>query len=192
MYSSELETVRKFKSTLYNECFGYRFLEALRNHVQHCSLPIQIITFNSGFIDKDPKNHVQFSVAPQATYETLAADAEFKKAILEELKSFGGKIDLRLPIREYVSCVVQLHGEVRKVLSKIVDESRSFYLAAVKEYSVIGGQPVKFPKLQSKEDNGAPLETIHLISDFLNHYDSLHKRNSNLRDISKSFVSNAI
>jgi hypothetical protein len=37
--SDELQTIKQFKAKLYDNCFGYRFLEALRNHVQHCDFP---------------------------------------------------------------------------------------------------------------------------------------------------------
>jgi hypothetical protein len=190
--SVELETIKKFKNGLYDSCFGYRFLEALRNHVQHCGLPIEIITFNSGFVGRDPKNDVQFSVIPNTTLETLASDKEFKKAILDEVKSLGEKIDLRLPIREYVSCIVSLHDEVRKVFSKVISDSKESYSKAVKKYSMIDEHAVRHPRLECHTDSGKVEETVHLILDFLDRYELLHGQNSNVRNVTKSFVSNVI
>jgi len=112
--------------------------------------------------------------------------------MLDEIKALGGQIDLRLPIREYVSCLVKLHQEVRKVFSKIIIESREFYSKAVKEYSAIGGQAIQHPRLECCKDSGEVDERVDLITDFLNRYDILHRQNSQARNISKSFVSNFI
>jgi hypothetical protein len=131
--SSELEAIKKFKNGLYDKYFGYRFLEALRNHAQHCGLPVQMITFNSGFVDGDRKKHIQFSVIPQTMFDELAANKNFKKSILDEIKSLGDKVDLRPLIREYISCIIQLHGEVRNIFSKVISNSRELYSKAVEE-----------------------------------------------------------
>ena len=190
--SQELEGIKKSKGEMYDSYFGYRFLEVLRNHVQHCALPVEIISFHSGLVDQDLNGNVQFSVIPRTTLDNLAANKDFKKSILDEIKALGGQIDLRLPIREYVSCLVKLHQEVRKVFSKIIIESREFYSKAVEEYSTIGGQVVQHPRLECCKDSGEVDERVELIINFLNRYDILHRQNSQARNISKSFVSNFI
>ena len=77
--SNELQAIKQFKNKLYDTCFGYRFLEALRNHVQHCDLPIEVITFNSKLVDREKMPQVQFSVIPQASLEALSENGNFKK-----------------------------------------------------------------------------------------------------------------
>ena len=151
-----------------------------------------MITFNSGLVDGDPQKHVQFSVIPQTMFDELAANKNFKKSILDGIKSLGDKVDLRPLIREYIACIVQLHGEVRNIFSKIISNSRQVYSKAVDEYKTIDSHAVKFPKLQCCKDSGEVDEKVELILDFLNSYDILHRRNSSLRNIAISFVSNAI
>jgi hypothetical protein len=77
----------------------------------------------------------QYSIVPQTTLDNLAANEVFKQSILNEIKSRGEKIDLRPPIREYISCLVRIHAELRKIFSEIFNRSRSIYSEAVKEYS---------------------------------------------------------
>ena len=191
--SSELDAIKKIKNELYDNCFGYRFLEALRNHVQHCGLPVQIVTFHSGLVDGDLKSDIQFSVIPYTSLDTLAADKDFKKGILDEIKSIGEKIDLRRPIREYVSCIVRLHREVQKVFSKVITDSKEFYSKAIEKYSTIDGHTVQHPKLICCKDSEEVEEEVHLISHFLDRYDVLNRQNLNVgNNISKSFVSNVI
>lgn len=191
-HSAELEAVKKFKNSLYDTCFGYRFLEALRNHVQHCGLPVQIIAYNSKFVEQNQKRGTQFSVAPHVALDVLEDNEGFKKSVLDEAKSHGKQIDLRLSTREYISCIVRLHDELRKVFSKKISDARDYYSIAVQEYSVINGHSVQFPKLQSCEDSGVVRENVELITEFFEVYDNLNRRNSNVRDISRFFVSNAI
>jgi hypothetical protein len=190
--SAQLEAIKKFKHGLYDNYFGYRFLEELRNHVQHCGLPVQMIRFGERLAERKEGDQIEFTITPKFTLDYLEGGDKFKKSILEEVKSRGGKIDLRKPTREYISCLVRLHGELRKTFSEIVSNSRSFYFEAVKEYSLIGGFALQFPRLQCVDDSGAVKEQIDLITDFLNVYDTLHKRNSNVKDITMSFASNAL
>lgn len=76
--------------------------------------------------------------------------------------------------------------------SKIIKDSRELYSKAVREYSAINEQAVRYPKLECRKDSGEVEEAVHLILDFLERYDILHRQNSEVRNFSKSFVSNAI
>ena len=187
----ELKNIRRFRHELYDNNFGYRFLEALRNHVRHYGLPIEIIMFHSGAADEQLTS-IRFSVTPYAIFDALAANKDFKKSVLNELKSVGGKIDLRLPVREYVACLVKIHHEVRRIFSTVIRDSREVFSKAVEEYSVFNGQVLKHPKLERIEGVGKVNEQVDLIKTFLNSYDVLYRQNSQVRRVSESFVSNAI
>ena len=50
--SQQLADVKAIKNELYDSCFGYRFMEVLRNHVQHSGLPVHIIDYR-GFAGKE-------------------------------------------------------------------------------------------------------------------------------------------
>lgn len=193
--SPELEAIKKFKNSLYDTYFGYRFLEALRNHVQHCGLPVRIIRYSSESVETKKGEQIQFSIIPQASLDDLSANQDFKKSILNEIKSrgdIGDIIDLRPPVREFVSCLIRLHKELCSVFGDVVNCARSFYAEAVKEYSVIDGHLVQFPKLRCTDESGFVNDNIDLITDFLEVYDILHRRNSNMTDITKSCASNAL
>lgn len=190
--SEELQAIKEFKKKLYDKHFGYRFLEALRNHVQHCELPVEIVTFNQKLVDRDKTAQIQFSVIPQASLKALAENNDFKKSILIELEDGPENIDLRPPVREYVSCLASLHKELGRVFSPVAEKSRNYYQDAIKEYSTIDGKVVQFPKFIFSDDAGLKQRTVELYGGFLEIYDNLKRRNDNVKDVSKSFASNAV
>ena len=190
--SGELQSIKQFKNSLYDSCFGYRFLEALRNHVQHCDLPIETVTYNSKLVDREKTPQIQFAVIPKASLEALSENNDFKKSILEELKSGPEKIDLRPHIREYISCLTILHKEIKKVFSSVEDRNRNYYQDAIKEYSAFGDKTVLSPRFVMLNDSGLTERTVELYEGFLEIYDTLKKRNANAGDISKTFASNSI
>jgi len=44
---NEYDQFDQFRKGIYDSNFGYRFIEALRNHVQHNELPIHIVMFHN-------------------------------------------------------------------------------------------------------------------------------------------------
>jgi hypothetical protein len=77
--SGELDAIKNFKSSLYDSHFGYRLLEALRNHVQHCSLPVSEIVFKHDRQETKEGPHIQVSVMPQLSFNTFRTGEGFKK-----------------------------------------------------------------------------------------------------------------
>jgi hypothetical protein len=189
--SPELERVKKFKNDLYDTHFGYRFCEELRNHAQHCALPVQMISYQQSRAGKT-QDQVQITIAPRMNTTDLDSAERFKKSILEEIKSQGGKIELRQPIRDYIFCLTLLHNELRTVFGSKLTQARRTYSEAVKKFSTMGGFSVEHPRLEALNENAKVDDRVDLITDFLDKLDELHKRNSSVFDISKTFVSNAI
>lgn len=190
--SEELKSIKKFKANLYDSHFGYRFLEALRNHVQHCDLPIETLTYNSKLVDREKAAQVQFSVIANTSLESLAENDDFKKTILKELDNGQDKIDLRPHVREYVSCLISLHKQLEKLFSLQFENARNHYQEAIKEYSIMDGKSVEHPRFVFFDEAGLKERTVELYAGLLEIYDTLKRQNENARDISKSFVSNVI
>lgn len=189
--SAQLERVKNFKSSLYDKYFGYRFFEAMRNHVQHCALPVQIITYSE---KHDPQKDTcyKITIAPKMTLEDFEGVESFKKSILEEVKGMGGKVDLRYPAREYLFCLVLLHKELRASLAPALEPARAVYMEAITQYSKAGDYQLEHVHLQRLSSTGVMAEQIDLITEFVDAYDNLYKLNSSIPDILKASVSNAI
>jgi hypothetical protein len=190
--STELASFRKLRKDLYGSHWGYRLMEAIRNHVQHAGLVAHGITHSMSSVDGRLKNYTQQTVSPTTNAETLATNPDFKKSVLEELRRFKQPIDLRPPLREYVSCLVRLHEHVREIMRARLEEDREVYEAAVKEFATVSGKAVSFARLRVLNDDRTIKEERPLVTEFLGYHDLLRKRFSARSDLERICASNSI
>jgi hypothetical protein len=108
------------------------------------------------------------------------------------MQSGPREIDLRPHVREYISCLVQLHKEIELALTPTVQQSRTYFESIINTYSKHEEKPVSHLRFILLNDNGKKIKTIELYNGFLEIYDTLKMRNKNIRDVTKSFVSNII
>lgn len=188
--SSQLSSIKVYKNEFYDECFGYRFMEALRNHVQHAGLPVHIITYGSKWIRDENQQDAEFTVLPFSKVSILKENKSFKKAILGELEKADEQVDLRAPIREYVSCLVKLHDRLRETLADKLNEDRNFYESAISDYSTIDGEAVSHPHLIRLNATGEFVEKVGLITNPLEYLDFLLDKNKVNDHLLNSFSSN--
>lgn len=90
----------------YDASFAYRFLEALRNHVQHCGLAVHRLSINRAGETRE----LELSIQPFAEKRYLAEDAQFKRRVLVETPD---QVVLTKVIREYLQCLGDVHNLVR-------------------------------------------------------------------------------
>ncbi|MCG2659314.1 MAG: hypothetical protein L6437_03595 [Kiritimatiellae bacterium] len=188
--SAELANIKIFKNDLYDKHWGYRLMEALRNHVQHSGLIVHIISYTQFRSPGKGPDYTEFIICPQTKVSTLAEDASFKKEILSELESRGDKIDLRGPARDYLSCFVQLHEKLRKVIQARTLEARKLYERAVKDFLIIDAQEVRCASLRELHEDERKVNEVELVTEFLNYYDQLVKRNVVNKKLEHSTASN--
>jgi hypothetical protein len=189
--SPELAGVKAFKRCLYEGHWGYRLMEAMRNHVQHSGLIVHSIGFPKSQTAGKGVDYTEFTICPQALVQKLSEDADFKKSVLGELESKGKKIDLRGPVREYLSCFVELHDKLREVIQERMTQARAMYEAAVKEFQDIEGKKVQFVSLLEAHDDDRKSEDVDLVTDFLEYYDTLREKNQVNRNIERATASNS-
>jgi len=190
--SDQLLAIKAFKNKLYDTHWGYRLMEALRNHVQHAGLLVHVICSRASRSEQKGSVHTEMRVFPKALVETLEADKEFKKQILIELKKGGSELDLRGPTREYLHCFVTLHKRIRELIFQNISEARSYYSETVSKYSTIEGVNVQFPRLlELRGEDGTTSEEIPLVTEFLDYFDALQRRNSITSDLRTTFASNS-
>lgn len=186
--SIELVSFKAETARLYDSRFGYRFMEALRNAVQHRVLAVNSITYTSG---ASGELFTEFAVKPSVEFEQLERDDGFKPAMLHEAKKLGKTLDLRGPIREYVSSLVELHQFSRKLVNPRFKQAVNTWQAKAGEYSEIDGKKVEAPTLVKTDDSkpGEPFEELHLFGHFLDYYDHLISRKIQLGKLRLQFAS---
>lgn len=188
--SDQLAEVKRFKSDLYDNHWGYRLMEALRNHVQHSGLIVHIISYPQFRSKGNGPDYSEFTICPETQVSTLAENSNFKKSILEELDLRGETIDLRGPVREYLSCFVELHDKLREVIQLRVAEARSFYEQAIHEFRVIDGREVRYVHLLESHNDDRKNDEVALVTEFLEYYDQLRKRNRVNKQLQLATASN--
>ena len=175
--SCELSDWREFRHVLYNENWGYRLMEEVRNHIQHKGLPVHHIAQDMAEVEGKIEGYSQYVIIPEAETAIFAEDPKFKKTVLAELQKKGKTIDLRGPARDYVSCLVRLHVKVRSILAEKNQKDRSVFEAAASEFSTIREQLIRCPSVIAVNDDGTSMEEIALMTATLDYYDFLKKRN---------------
>lgn len=173
-------------SAQYDECLGYRFMEALRNYVQHRGFPIHGVTYGASRTD----HGTVYVVTPYIEWARLEEDGKFKATVLSELKSLGEKIDIRPFVREYMERLWNVHQMIRDNLQPVLKQSDSLIRETIERYrneppvydSIIGLAAVT---RDGHIDGGA----IPLFEDLLDYRKSFEKKNRSLTNLAKRYVS---
>lgn len=197
IFGTDSEIVKKieeFKNQQYDQCFGYRIMEALRNYVQHRGFPISSVTNIMKSIESKSGNRILFSLAPQICPEDLEEDKQFKKTVLEELKSSGDKIDIKPLMRDYIAALGSVHENIRTLLKEKVTYWTQTILTSMDQFKE------KYPKEPSelglaavvRNEDGTYAEPVHLFKEFMEYRQQLEKKNSSLTTLGKRYVSNEV
>jgi len=118
-------------SAAYDECKEYRFLEALRNHVQHYAPPVHGIA--PARQDGDQWAWVE-SVAFNCLREYLEENPKFKKSVLAEAAK---ETELRHAIRQYVAAISRTHITLRRAVAVEVEAARLAFTRAIEDFAVL-------------------------------------------------------
>lgn len=187
--SGELASIKSCKNSLYDDHFGYRFMEALRNFVQHCGLPVQTISYQQARIETKDGPFLQVTIAPLLHHDSFDKTDGFKASVLREMQKAGKSIDLRQTTREYVSCLIKLHAAISNCLESRVRAAKATYSDAIAKFSTHDGIPVLNPKLVRIGPDGCAQTEVHLLSEPLDLLNVLHHRNSKVGDVRVWFSS---
>jgi hypothetical protein len=107
-----LKQIKDAPSAQYDSRLSYRVMEALRNYAQHSALPIHGVTTHAKWHRDTEPHTMSFAVWPRIDPEQLAADGDFKKAVLKEISELE-KIELKPMVREYIEGISAVHNIFR-------------------------------------------------------------------------------
>jgi hypothetical protein len=192
--SAQGELIDRRRSSFYDTKFGYRFMEAIRNHIQHRALPISEIKYQHSAGAPPHIERVEMTVIPCVNIEDLKKDAKFKRQLIDELVDGAPTFDLRGPIREYIACIVELHDEMRVLLDPVLECAVSVYKKARLDFSTIEGVAVNFPELMRIDDElpAHPIEETPLSAGPIDRYEVLRKRQTGAKTLTRIFASNGL
>lgn len=125
--------VKSFFSSEYDASFEYRFMEALRNHVQHSGIPVHQVS--TGAKLTEPEDGLfEYSLYFGAQKKELIENNGFKKSVLDEMPD---EVNLRSAARIYVEAFSRINKQAREKIESIVDSARLCLDRTIRDYMVI-------------------------------------------------------
>ena len=179
------EQVKKFFAKEYDESRDYRFMEALRNYVQHSGIPVHQTSQGCKWTALDGNGLLEFSMELASQRSCLGEDQQFKKAVLDELDE---QVDLKVATRKYVESMSNVQESARSIVAESVTASRGLIEDAQRRYAevsngdLVGLGACKWP-------DGGKISTVPLFLEWDDIRIRLQARNGKLINLSKRYVS---
>jgi len=189
-----LEKLKKKISHEYDSNFSYRFLESLRNYVQHRGYPISSCSFPSKRIKEGNISNLQYSLTPYIDIAQLKNDVKFKKLVLAEIGEKTEKIDIKKTIREYIDSVARIHEKLRELLTDDIKKWEKTIYDSIDLFKNKFGPDEKVLGLAAMVRNpkGFYSHRVYIFPDFIDHRKFLERKNKGYFNLSESFISSQI
>lgn len=183
--SNGKDSIKNILANEYDKKFEYRFMEALRNYVQHRGLPIHLLKSHS---ERNSNGQMSFAIELYSQKERLEEDKKFKRKVLEEMPE---KINLKEVVRGYIESISAIHIKVRKMLSSFLERSRYIIEKVQSDYRELYPRKIVGLYALCVEDN-VVLDKIPLLLEWDDIRLKLTKQNSQLTNLRHSFVTGKI
>lgn len=190
-YNEEFpNTVLNYFSREYDKSFEYRFMENLRNYVQHCGLAIHSFSLPSDWEGEGDSRLMKNCIKIYSSREELGLDPKFaKRPVFFECTD---KINLIKSIRKYIEQLSLVHNEIRSLIEKNLAESRKCIENIISEYKILNGNNALGVYAYSV-DSGDPLGDVAIKVPLLLDWDNVRlnlvDKNKKLTNISKRYIS---
>ena len=182
--ASAADSVKAECSRQYEKHFEYRFMEALRNHVQHRGIPIHYLGHLSQWTSFDEDGRMEFAVDIAALRQYLEEDKKFKKSVLAEMSE---RVDLVAACRRYIESLSEIHEFSRNLVSAATSNARSRIEAVHRRYAEVWSESLVGLAASSIEDE-RETSSIPLLLDWDDVLLELLQRNTRLVNLRKRYV----
>lgn len=180
--------VKAFFSKEYDENKEYRFMEALRNHVQHRGLPVHWTQQSSRWNSLEDDGLMEFNIELATKRFYLEENPYFKKEVLLELDE---KTDLKSSTRSYIESISNVQESVRDIIAESVKSARELIEGAHRRYRAVYNESL-LGLCVSKWENGKQISAIPLLLEWDDIRLKLQKRNKQIINLKKRYVTSII
>lgn len=170
--------------TEYDLYFEFRFMEALRNHVQHSGSAVHGFEIGGTWTPSRIRNEFVPNIYTEKHF--LALDTKFKDTVLKECPN---KVDLLAAARRYLESLSAVHELARSSISSSIAEARSVFEAAIKKYAEFSGGSVLTLTAYDSSSIHHPSNEIAIFLDWDDVRLKLSTRNKHLINFSKNVIS---
>ncbi len=178
------ERVKTFFSAEYDRNFDYRFMEALRNHIQHYGTAVHVVSFGGRWTALDVNGLLEFSSKFSAEKQVIVSDGHFKKQVLAEMPE---EVNLISASRGYIEAVSSIHNNARQLISKSIIKARAQIQTAIDNYRAVYKDNFVGLRGYVFEDN-TKIDEIPIFLDWDDIRIQLEKRNNQLVNLKKRYV----
>ncbi len=188
------ETIHQKVHDTYDSQGDYRLLEALRNHMQHYGLPINV-TKHLGSLEIQEKRYVVCHTSTFLSIKDFIQDREVKRIVKDDLlKTKKEVLELDIPIRNYIEGIFSIHQAIRDLAAGETKESEKEIEDIIAEYIQINedyGKGVQQPLTLNKWADGErlPSSSKTINNTVILNLNYLRKKNQTLENLSKRIVS---
>lgn len=183
-------SVKALFSSEYDEFFEYRFMEALRNYVQHRGLAVHSTSLGGKWTSHEEYKGLEFKTRLFTHKAEVEDDRAFKKQVSKEMTD---KVDLLYAIRVYVGSISKIHCNVRDLITPASEQARHQIQESINEYDAINKQKsVGLNAIRSipKKRVDETIEKFPLLLEWDDIRLELIKNNNRLANLDKRYVSN--
>jgi hypothetical protein len=182
------DDVKRLFSKEYDENQYYRFMEALRNYVQHRGIPVHWTQQGGRWTSLEDDGLMEYAMELGSQRSYLEEDKKMKKSVLAEIDE---KVDLKAATRSYIEAISRVHDSARSMIAESTLSSRKLIEDAHRRYSEeYSGSLVGLSAC--KWDDHKQIASIPLLLDWDDVRVSLQKRNRKLTNLSKRYATGAI
>jgi len=185
---STKEIVKKLFAAQHDAHMEYRFMDALRNYVQHRGIAVHTTRLGANKTEED-ELAIEYSVDAASLRDVLAEDSKFKKKVLAELPE---RVDLKTTVRQYVESLNVVHLAARKLIEDEVEKARTLIEKAQSDYAVVYSGSLTGLCAWIMNDAGLKDDGFPLLLDWDDVRLKLVKKNGQLNNLPKRYVSSRI
>jgi hypothetical protein len=183
------DAVKALFSKEYDGHWEYRFMEALRNFVQHRGMPVHWTQMRGKRTSFEEDGLLEFSVEMAAVRSFFEEDGEFKKSVLDDMRE---KVDLKSATRCYIECISNVHCAVREMVRHSASASRELIEDAHSQYAKVCDQSLVGLSACAWSDDGERVSSVPLLLDWDDLRLKLIDRNGKMTNLRKRYVTSRI
>lgn len=193
VYGKDSHISTQMKETLsaqYDRLLGYRAMEAIRNFVQHRSLPVARVEYPSA-LENRPRGRklLHHRVNAVLDPEQLREDKEIKRAVVDELVHAGQEsLSITLLLREYIEGLSRAQEHLRSLVKDDIGPWKRSLLDIIDRYSDACGERVNVV-IAYELDDDKTLDEFQIFGDGIERLEALRAKRLPT-NVSLWFVSN--
>ena len=184
--SEEVGKLEALFTEKHDKHLEYRFMEQLRNHVQHFGFPVYQVRL-SGWVENMHQVNMEFpsTIEFGAEKKRLQENPKFKKSVIEELDD---TVDLKQMSRKYVECLSEIQASIRTMILGELNEARRSIEECINRYRDEVDEQTNNLIITVFEEGGEDKDQVKLLLNWDDLRLELTNKNRILTNLSAQYV----